>query len=150
MSRTLACFSSLAVGQHAESTRTVTVEDIDAFAAVTGDDNPAHLDEAYAAQTTFKGRIAHGMLLAGFISKVLGTQLPGEGAIYIEQTLQFKRPVRPGDEVLIRVEVQAIFPNKKRVQLSTQCFVGGKIVVDGTAVLQVPAPQPAAQEAAPV
>lgn len=138
MSRTRARFSELAVGQQAESRRAVTVADIEAFAAVTGDDNPAHLDEAYALQTPFKGRIAHGMLSAGFISKVLGTQLPGEGAIYIEQSLQFKRPVRPGDEVLTRVEVRELYPEKKRVRLSTQCLVANKVVVDGEAVLQIP------------
>src|ERR1700683_987537 len=93
----------LAIGQSAERKRVATAADIEAFAVVTGDDNPVHLDEAYAAKTSFGGRIAHGMLSAGYISAVLGTQLPGPGAIYVSQTLNFRRPVRIGDEVTARV-----------------------------------------------
>ena len=83
----------LAVGQAAELTRTVAAADLHAFAAVTGDDNPLHLDDEYAATTPYKGRIAHGMLAAGYISAVIGTRLPGPGAIYVSQTLRFRRPV---------------------------------------------------------
>src|SRR5271170_4522447 len=93
------CLEDLSVGQSAARTRTVTEADIVAFAAVTGDENPVHMDEAYAAATPFKGRIAHGMLSAGYISAVLGVDLPGPGAIYLSQSLRFRRPVRIGDEV---------------------------------------------------
>jgi 3-hydroxybutyryl-CoA dehydratase len=128
----------LSIGQSAELTRVVTDGDVTAFAAVTGDVNPIHLDEAYAAATAFKGRIAHGMLSAGHISAVLGTRLPGPGAIYVSQTLNFKRPVRIDDEVTTRVTVAAINEAKRFVTLSTVCEVRGKTVVDGEAVVMVP------------
>ncbi len=105
-----AYLEDLEIGQTAELRRTVTEHDIEAFAEVTGDENPVHLDEAYAAATQFKGRIAHGMLSAGYISAVLGTQLPGPGAIYVSQTLNFRRPVRIGDEVTAEVKVTSIDP----------------------------------------
>ncbi len=128
----------LAVGRSAERAHCVTAADIDAFAAVTGDENPVHLDEAYAAQTRFGGRIAHGMLAAGFISAVLGMQLPGPGAIYLSQTLRFRRPVRIGDEVVARAEVAQIDATRGRVTLKTTCSVGGEVVVDGEAVIVAP------------
>src|SRR6185312_1381758 len=103
-----AFLEELEVGQSAELKRTVAEADLVAFAEVTGDDNPLHLDEAYAATTQFKGRIAHGMLSAGYISAVLGTRLPGPGAIYVSQSLSFKRPVRIGDEVTAEAKVAAI------------------------------------------
>lgn len=128
----------LVVGESAEHRRVVTAADIDAFAAVTGDDNPVHLDEAYAATTSFGGRIAHGMLSAGYISAVLGTQLPGPGAIYVSQTLNFRRPVRIGDEVTAQVTVAAIDERRGRVTFSTACIVAGKTVVEGEAVVIAP------------
>ena len=128
----------LSLGQSAEISHTVTDADLVAFAAVSGDNNPVHLDEAYAATTPFKTRIAHGMLSAGYISAVLGTRLPGPGAIYISQTMSFKRPVRIGDEVLTRATVAAIDEEKARVTLSTVCEVAGKPVVEGEAVVMVP------------
>jgi 3-hydroxybutyryl-CoA dehydratase len=128
----------LSVGQSAEIARTVTDADIRRFAEVTGDDNPVHLDDAYAAATPFKTRIAHGMLSGGYISAVLGTRLPGPGAIYLSQTLSFKRPVRIGDEVLCRATVTAIDQEKARVTLSTTCEVAGKKVVEGEAVVLAP------------
>ncbi len=128
----------LSVGQSAERAHTVTDGDITAFAAVSGDNNPVHLDEAYAAQTPFKTRIAHGMLSAGYISALLGTQLPGPGAIYISQTMNFKRPVRIGDEVVTKATVSAIEPERARVTLDVVCAVGGKPVVEGEAVVMVP------------
>jgi len=133
-----ACLEDLEIGQTAELRRTVTEHDVEAFAAVTGDDNPVHLDEAYAAATPFKGRIAHGMLSAGYISAVLGTRLPGPGAIYVSQTLSFRRPVRIGDEVTAEVKVTAIDPARSRVSFTTQCVVAGKTVVEGEAVVVVP------------
>ncbi len=128
----------LDVGQTAELQHTVTDGDIRAFAAVSGDDNPVHLDEAYAASTPFKTRIAHGMLSAGYISAVLGTRLPGPGAIYLSQTMNFLRPVRIGDEVRTRATVSAIDAERARVTLVTICEVGGKTVVEGEAVVMVP------------
>jgi 3-hydroxybutyryl-CoA dehydratase len=133
-----ACLEDLEIGQTAELRRTVTAPDIEAFAAVTGDNNPIHLDEAYAAATQFKGRIAHGMLSAGYISAVLGTRLPGPGAIYVSQTLNFRRPVRIGDEVTAEVKVTAIDPARGRVTFATGCVVAGKTVTEGEAVVIVP------------
>ena len=128
----------LTVGQSAEMTRTVQADDLVAFAAVTGDDNPVHLDEAFAKTTNFGGRIAHGMLSAGYISAVIGTKLPGFGAIYLEQTLRFRRPVRIGDEVTARAEITAIDAGRARVTLATTCRVAGKLVVEGEATIMVP------------
>ena len=128
----------LAVGQAAELTRTVSAADLDAFAAVTGDDNPLHLDETYAAATPFSGRIAHGMLAAGYISAVIGTARPGPGGVYVSQTLRFRRPVRIGDAVTARVEITALDEKRSRVALATVCRVNGKAVVEGEAEVIVP------------
>ena len=128
----------LSLGQSAEISHVVTDGDIRAFAEVSGDNNPVHLDEAYAAATPFKTRIAHGMLSAGYISAVLGTRLPGPGAIYISQTMNFKRPVCIGDEVTTRATVSAIDAERARVTLATVCEVAGKAVVEGEAVVMVP------------
>ena len=128
----------LSVGQSAELVRAVTEADIVAFAAVTGDTNPVHLDADYAATTSFGERIAHGMLSAGHISAVLGTVLPGPGAVYLSQTLAFRRPVKIGAEVTAKVTVTAIDEAKGRVTLATVCQVNGKTVVDGEAVVLVP------------
>ena len=128
----------LSVGQSAELTRTVKAEDLVAFAAVTGDDNRVHLDEDFAKTTQFGGRIAHGMLSAGYISAVIGTKLPGSGVIYLGQSLRFRRPVRIGDEVTARAEVAAIDTERGRATLATTCRVAGKTVVDGEATIQVP------------
>lgn len=128
----------LSVGQSAELTMTVTEQGIESFAEVTGDNNPVHLDEAYAAGTPFKTRIAHGMLSAGYISAVIGTKLPGPGAIYISQALRFKRPVKIGDEVTAKATITAIDQEKARVTLDTVCTVADKPVVEGEAVIMVP------------
>uniref|UniRef100_B0SWW8 MaoC domain protein dehydratase n=1 Tax=Caulobacter sp. (strain K31) TaxID=366602 RepID=B0SWW8_CAUSK len=128
----------LSVGQSAELVRTVAEADIVAFAEVTGDNNPVHLDAAYAATTSFGERIAHGMLSAGYISAVLGTTLPGPGAIYLSQTLKFKRPVKIGDAVTARVTVTEIDEAKARVTFATVCLVNDKPVVEGEAVIMVP------------
>lgn len=132
-------FEDLAVGDTAGFTRTVAESDLVAFAEVTGDHNPVHLDEAYAATTPFKRRIAHGMLSAGYISAVLGTQLPGHGCVYLSQNLRFRAPVLIGDTVETTVKVEELDARRKRVRLSTVCSVGGKPVVDGEAWLMVPA-----------
>ncbi len=131
-------FEDLSIGMDASYAREVTGADIQTFADVTGDDNPMHLDEAYAAGTMFKGCIAHGMLSAGYISKVIGTQLPGPGAIYLSQTLTFRAPVRAGEVVDARVEVIALDEKRRKVTLSCACKVAGKVVVDGEAVVLAP------------
>jgi 3-hydroxybutyryl-CoA dehydratase len=130
-------FEDLTPGQSAEIVRTVGAADIEAFAAVSGDDNPVHLDEAYAKGTQFGERIAHGMLSAAYISAVLGTRLPGPGAIYLSQSLRFRRPVKIGDVVTARVTVQSL-DDRGRVTLATVCEVAGKTVVDGEATVMVP------------
>ncbi len=127
----------LSVGQTAQRSWAVTEAAIAAFAEVSGDANPLHLDEAFAAESPFKGRIAHGMLLASHISAVLGLQLPGSGAIYLSQSLRFLRPVRIGDQVDVTITVTAIDTVKTQVSLSTVCAVGRKRVVDGEAVVMV-------------
>ncbi|MGD9034727.1 MAG: MaoC family dehydratase, partial [Desulfobacteraceae bacterium] len=113
--------------------------DIYMYAGVTGDVNPAHIDEVYAGKTFFKTRIAHGMLLAGFISTVLGNRLPGHGTIYMKQELNFLGPVRIGDTVTARVEVVEIENEKNRVKLRTTCVnQDGTTVVDGEALVSPP------------
>lgn len=127
----------LSVGQSAQAVHVVTDADIQAFAEVSGDRNPVHLDEAYAEATRFKGRIAHGILTAAYISALIGAELPGEGSIYVSQSLNFKRPVRIGDEVTTQVTVEAIDLGKGLVTLATACTVRGKAVLDGQAVVMV-------------
>ena len=131
-------FEDLEVGETAQSTYVVTGKMIEAFAELSGDDNPLHLDEIYAAETAFGQRIAHGMLSAGFISAVIGAKLPGYGSIYISQSLRFKRPVRIGDEVVVEVAITGLDDAKARASLSTVCRVGGKAVVEGEALVLVP------------
>lgn len=135
-------FEDLSVGQEASMSKTVTEADIVAFANVSGDKNPVHLDADYAATTMFKERIAHGMLSAAYISAVFGMQLPGPGAIYISQTLGFKAPVKIGDTVVTTVKIVELM-DKRRARFETVCSVGGKPVLTGEAVLMVPA-RPAA------
>ena len=131
----------LSIGQTASFSKTVTESDIYLFAGVTGDINPAHVNEAYASKTFFKGRIAHGMLSAGFISAVLGMQLPGPGTIYLEQNLRFLFPVRPGDPITATVEVVDLDPTKNTALLRTICTnQDGKQVVDGLAKVKPPLP----------
>ena len=127
----------LTIGMESSYQKTITETDIDAFAALTGDTNPVHLDSEYAATTPFKARIAHGMLSAGLISTVLGTQLPGPGCIYLEQQIKFKAPVFIGDTLEATVTVEDINQRRGRVSLKTQCFVNTKLVVDGTASMMV-------------
>lgn len=132
-------FEELTVGQSAIFAKTVTEADIAAFAGVSGDFNPVHVNEEFAKNTMFKGRIAHGMLSAAFISTVFGMKLPGPGAIYVAQSLKFKAPVKIGDTVVARVEVTALVPEKKFATFKTTCTVADKIVLDGEATLMVPA-----------
>jgi 3-hydroxybutyryl-CoA dehydratase len=130
-------FEDLHVGQEHARSNLVTEQVIVAFADVSGDQNPVHLDAAYAAGTMFKERIAHGMLSAGFISAVVGMDLPGPGSIYISQTLSFKAPVKIGDTVVTTAKIVELMP-KRRARFSTICTVAGKVVVEGEAVMMVP------------
>ncbi|MBV7276742.1 MaoC family dehydratase [Clostridium sp. PL3] len=128
--------NELSVGQTASFSKTITESDVYLFAGVTGDINPAHLNEDYAKNTFFKGRIAHGMLSAGLISAVIGVQLPGPGAIYASQTLKFLAPVRFGDTITAAVEIQEIYPEKNRVVLKTYCTNQNDVMVtSGEAVV---------------
>lgn len=125
-------------GMSASIAKTVTETDIVLFAGISTDVNPAHLDEEYAKTTMFGGRIAHGMLSAGFISAVLANHLPGPGTIYLSQTLKFKAPVRPGDTVRATVTVKEVNVEKNRVTLDTVCTVAGKTVIEGECVMMPP------------
>jgi 3-hydroxybutyryl-CoA dehydratase len=130
-------FEDLHVGQEHARSNLVTEHVIVAFAEVSGDKNPVHLDHDYAAKTLFKERIAHGMLSAGFISAVVGMDLPGPGAIYVSQSLSFKAPVKIGDTVVTTAKIVELMP-KRRARFSTVCTVNGKVVVEGEAVMMVP------------
>lgn len=125
-------------GQAARWTRTITEADIRAFAGITGDANPLHVDEAFAARSRFGGRIAHGILTAGVISAVLGMRLPGPGGVYLSQTLRFVRPVRPGDTITAEAVVTGWRPEKRILILRTTCVnQAGHTVLEGEAALLV-------------
>ncbi|MBS1191521.1 MAG: acyl dehydratase [Rhodocyclaceae bacterium] len=132
------CIEDLSVGMSDSISKTVTEADIILFAGISTDVNPVHLDEEFARTTSFGGRIAHGMLSAGFISAVVGTRLPGPGTIYLAQSLRFKAPVRPGDTVTATVTITEIIPEKKRIKLDTVCTVRGKPVIEGDATVMLP------------
>lgn len=132
------CIEDLEIGMQRHLTKEVTDRDIELFAEVSTDRNPVHLDEAYAQDTIFEGRIAHGMLTAGLISAVIGEQLPGHGTIYMGQSLKFLAPVRPGDVVRAEVTVMEIDHAKRRVTLKTECLVAGKPVLKGEATVLAP------------
>lgn len=132
-------FEDLQLGMEASFAKTVTEADINTFAEVTGDKNPVHLDEVYASKTIFKTRIAHGMLTAGYLSAVFGIELPGPGAIYVTQTLNFRGPVKIGDKVIAKVKVAELFPAKRRARFDCICTVDGKAVLEGEAILMIPA-----------
>ncbi len=129
----------IAPGASAEVERTISDAEVRTFAALTGDHNPVHLDEEAARRSVFGARVAHGMLTAGLVSAVLGTRLPGPGAIYLSQTLRFLRPVFVGDAVTVRVEVLEVLPAKRRVRLATTCRnQRGESVLEGEALVLVP------------
>ncbi len=132
------CIEDLEIGMVRSLRKTVTDRDIELFAEVSTDRNPVHLDDAYAQDTIFEGRIAHGMLTAGLISAVIGEQLPGHGTVYLGQSLRFLAPVRPGDTVLAEVEVLDIDHAKRRVKLDTRCLIDGKPVLKGEASVLAP------------
>ena len=132
------CIEDIEMGMMRYVQKTVTDRDIEMFAEVSTDHNPVHLDDAYARDTIFEGRIAHGMLTAGLVSAVIGEQLPGHGTIYMGQNLKFLAPVRPGDTVRAEVEVIDIDYAKRRVKLDCRCLVDGKKVLIGEAVVLAP------------
>lgn len=132
------CIEDLEIGMVRTLRKTVTDRDIELFAEVSSDRNPVHLDDSYAQDTIFQGRIAHGMLTAGLISAVIGEQLPGHGTVYLGQSLKFMAPVRPGDTVEAVVKVTAIDHSRRRVTLETHCAVGNTVVLKGEALVLAP------------
>lgn len=132
------CIEDLEIGMTRHLRKQITDRDIELFAEVSTDHNPVHLDDAYAKDTIFSGRIAHGMLTAGLVSAVIGEQLPGHGTIYMGQTLKFMAPVRPGDTVLAEVAVADIDFTKRRVVLTCQCSVRDVVVLKGEATVLAP------------
>jgi len=139
MTRKSYAFEDLQLGMEASVARTVSEADIVTFAEISGDKNPLHLDEGFAAKTMFKQRIAHGMLSASYISAVFGMEMPGPGAVYISQTLNFKAPVHIGARVVAKVKVVELIAAKKRARFECHCTVDGKPILEGEAVLMVPA-----------
>ena len=131
-------FEDLALGMSEVLRKTIDSADVIGFAAVTGDRNPIHLSEHFAAKTPFGTRIAHGLYTASLISAVLGTRLPGPGAVYISQTLNFRAPVKIGDTVEVNVRVAELLPDKRRARLACTCTVAGETVLDGEAWVKVP------------
>ena len=131
-------FNNLRKNQSYTDNVNVTDLSIKKFASASGDKNPIHLNEKFAKNTIFKSRIAHGMLIASFISSVIGNKFPGNGTIYVSQDLKFKRPVKINDIVKIKIIVEKIILKKKWCQLKTLCFVKNKIVLEGTAIVIPP------------
>src|ERR1051326_6490644 len=131
-------FEDLHVGLREVLMKTVMDSDVVGFAKLSGDDNPIHLCDVYASQTRFGQRIAHGLYTASLISAVLGTRLPGPGAVYRSQSVNFHAPVKIGAVVTVIVEVVELIPEKSRARLSCVCAVGGEVVLDGEALVKVP------------
>ena len=129
----------LEIGMTAVYSKTVTDADVVLFAGITGDSNPVHLDSEYAKDTLFKGRIAHGMLSASYISTVLGMKMPGPGTIFMQLLTRFKAPVRIGDTVVATCTVRETVPEKRRVAFDCVCKVGDTVVVEGEALVMAPA-----------
>ena len=132
-------FEDLSIGLSESYEKEVKSSDVVGFAEITGDRNPIHLSEHFAAKTPFGGRIAHGLYTASLISAVIGTRLPGPGAIYMSQTLNFKAPVKIGDVVRASVEVVELVEKGHRVKLICRCRVGDTLVLEGEALVKVPA-----------
>ena len=132
------CIEDIEMGMTRYIRKIVTDKDIEQFAEISTDHNPVHLDDDYARDTIFEGRIAHGMLTAGLVSAVIGEQLPGHGSIYMSQNLKFLAPVRPGELVHAEVKVVDIVIDKRRVKLDCRCEVNGKNVLVGEAMVLAP------------
>ncbi len=137
-------FEDLCIGMAESYDKEVKSSDVVGFAEITGDRNPIHLSEHFAAKTPFGGRIAHGLYTASLISAVIGTRLPGPGAIYLSQTLNFRAPVKIGDVVNASVEVVELVEKSRRVRLACRCRVGKTLVLEGEALVKVPARPPTA------
>jgi 3-hydroxybutyryl-CoA dehydratase len=129
----------LQTGMSAQFEKTVTERDITLFGEVSGDTNPVHFDDAFAASTPFKGRIAHGVLTASYISTVLGMQMPGPGTIFLGLNIRFKAPVRIGDSVTATCTVREILSEKRRVIFDCLCKTGDTVVIEGEATVMPPA-----------
>ena len=132
------CIEDIEMGMTRYVRKVITDQDIEKFAEISTDHNPVHLDDEYARDTIFEGRIAHGMLTAGLVSAVIGEQLPGHGTIYMSQNLKFLAPVRPGDLVHAEVKVVDMVIDKRRVKLDCRCEVNGKNVLVGEAMVLAP------------
>ena len=132
------CIEDIEMGMTRYIRKIITDKDIELFAEISTDHNPVHLDDEYARDTIFEGRIAHGMLTAGLISAVIGEQLPGHGTIYMSQNLKFLAPVRPGDLVYAEVKVVDMVIDKRRVKLNCRCEVNGENVLVGEAMVLAP------------
>ena len=132
------CIEDIEMGMSRYIRKIITDRDIEQFAEISTDHNPVHLDDEYARDTIFEGRIAHGMLTAGLVSAVIGEQLPGHGTIYMSQNLKFLAPVRPGDLVHAEVKVVDMVIDKRRVKLDCRCEVNGKNVLVGEAIVLAP------------
>lgn len=131
--------NQIKVGDKAEFQKTISETDVYLFAGITGDLNPAHINQAVAEQTMFKGRIAHGILVSGLISTVLGMYLPGPGTIYLGQELKFIAPVKIGDTIKAEAEVVEIIAEKNRIKLKTTCYnQDNKVVIEGVATVMPP------------
>lgn len=137
-------FEDLTLGMRDSLMRTVMSADVSGFASVSGDTNPIHLSDHYARRTRFGQRIAHGMFTGSLVSALIGTRLPGPGAIYLSQTFEFRAPVKIGDVVTAIVEVAELVPEKRRVRLACECVVDAKLVLEGQAWVQVPSRAPLA------
>lgn len=131
-------FEDLEIGMSESYTRTVTAEDIQLFADVSGDTNPVHLNEEFAANSRFEQRIAHGMLTGSYISTIIGTRLPGPGCLYLNQSMKFKNPVFVNDEVTATATITRLDTRRKFVTFETICRVGDTSVIEGEALIWVP------------
>lgn len=131
-------YEDLSLGMSETYTKLVKSSDVVGFAEISGDRNPIHLSEHFAARTPFRGRIAHGLYTASLISAVIGTRLPGPGAIYLSQTLTFKAPVKIGDTVTAIVRVAELIERGHRAKLTCQCLVGEIVVLEGEALVKIP------------
>lgn len=132
------CIEEIEVGMTRSVVKTIGDKEVALFAELSTDYNPVHLDETYARDTIFEGRIVHGILTAALISAVIGEQLPGHGTVYLKQSLRFRAPVRPGDSVEARVTVREIDRERRRVTLDCACVVGDTVVLDGEALVLAP------------
>ena len=131
-------FEQIKVGMNVSYSQTITDIDVKSFASISGDHNPIHLDDDYASKSPYKKRITHGLISASFFSALFGTKLPGPGCVYVQQTLNFKRPVYLGDTVTAIASVTSIDSDKRRVFFDTTCKVKNKVVIYGSAELYVP------------